>query len=171
MTDKLTIKKYLKLDDFDPLNIDIGEFKNLSNMMPKDANIDIPNAEKLTILYLRAADRFSEILSSIIIIEGKAKSNLNVIKNKLFLEAKVLGYKTIKECEAYAESHNDFILAFDKHNEVFAVRKFFESKQKWCVEAHYLMKQRLKGEYNHKNASGFSETSGVTYGEVSWKNE
>lgn len=169
MADKLTIRRHLDLDNFNPLDIEIDEFKELTDSMPRDANIDIANAEKFASKYLRAADRCSEILSTLFLLEGRAKSNLNTTKNKLFLQASQEGYKTVKDKQAYAESHDDFIQATNKYDETYAVRKFFESKQKWFIDAHYLMKQRLREEYKHQNASGFSETSDdKPWGEKSW---
>jgi hypothetical protein len=171
MTERLTVRQHLDLDNFNPLDIEIEEFRELANAMPLDANLDGPNAEKLASRFLRAADRCSEILSTLILREGRAKSSLNTVKNRLYLEASDEGYRTIKEREAYSESHEDFISAAEAYNEAHAVRKFFESKQKWFIDAHYLMRQRLKGEYKHQTASGFSETSGneKPYGEKSWR--
>jgi hypothetical protein len=171
MTERLTVRRHLDLENFNPLDIEIEEFKDLADAMPRDANIDIANAEKLASRFLRAADRCSEILSTLILLEGRAKSNLGTTKNRLYLQASQEGHRTVKEREAYAESHEEFIVASNSYNEAYAVRKFFEAKQKWFIDAHYLMKQRLKDEYRHQVASSFSETSGEErqWGEKSWK--
>lgn len=171
MTERLTVRRHLDLDNFNPLDIEIGEFKDLTDSMPRDANIDIANAEKLASGFLRAADRCSEILSTLILLEGRAKSRVNTVKNRLYLEASQEGHKTVKERQAYSESHDDFVSATNSYDEAYAVRKFFEAKQKWFIDAHYLMKQRLREEYRHQTASGFSETSGQdekSWGEKSW---
>jgi len=168
MSNKLTIKEHLSLDDFDPLSIDITKIKEVSDSMPLDANIDAPNAENLALKFLRAADECAEILSTLILLESKAKSNVNTIKNRLYLEASDHGHKTIKDRQAYAESHDTYVAAVEKHDEIYATRKFFDTKQQWFVDAHRLMKQRLRGEYNHGMSSGFSETSGPKHGEKSW---
>lgn len=174
MTEKLTVRQQLSLDNFNPLDIEVQEFSELSNCMPRDANIDVVNAERLASRFLRAADRCSEILSTLILLEGKAKSKVNTVKNKLYLEAASEGHKTVKERQAYAESHDDFVAASDAYDEAYAARKFFEAKQKWFIDAHYLMKQRLRGEYRHQDASSFPETAGAdgsSWGEKSWKEE
>jgi hypothetical protein len=171
MTERLTVRRHLDLDNFNPLDIEIGEFKELTDAMPRDANVDIAIAERLAARFLRAADRCSEILSTLILLEGRAKSNLNTIKNRLYLEASQEGHRTVKERQAYAESHDDFVAATNAYDEAYAVRKFFESKQKWFIDAHYLMKQRLREEYRHQTASGFSETAGQDekpWGEKTW---
>lgn len=172
MTERLTVRSYLDIDNFDPLNIEVNEFKELANSMPKDANIDIPNAEKLASRFLRAADRCSEILSTLVLWEGKKKAELGKTKSTLFLAASSEGHRTVKDREAYAESHDDYIAASEEYLKALAMKKFFELKQKWFVEAHHLMKQRLRGEYKHQKASGFSETAGQDeqpWGEKSWK--
>lgn len=50
-------------DPFDPLNADISEIKNLSNLLPRDGNIDTNNAEVMATKYLRGADLCSEFLA------------------------------------------------------------------------------------------------------------
>jgi len=172
MIERITVRNHLNLENFNPLDIEISEFKELSDAMPKDANIDISIAENLAAKFLKAADRCSEILSTLILAEGKAKSLMSSVKGRLYLQAAEEGHKTVKEREAYSESHEDYISAVDAFNEMHGARRFFDLKQKWFVEAHHLMKQRLRGEYRHQNASGFSETSGEanekSWGEKTW---
>jgi hypothetical protein len=120
-------------------------------------------------MFLRAADRCSEILSTLVLMEGKAKSHRDVIKNRLFLRAKDEGYKTIKEREAYSESHDEYIDVDNKYQEMYASKKFFELKHKWFLEAHMNMKKKVRMEHDHMRHSGFSETSGEQkYGEKEW---
>lgn len=157
----LVIKDLLEIDTFDPLNIDISEFKSLSELLPKDGNIDLANAEILASMYLRAADRCSEIVSALIWKAQKAKTDKNTIRQKLYLFAKDEGYKTIDDRKAYSESHNDYVDASNKLTNVETVKKWFEDKHKWFLESHKYMKMKLKSEQNHLNSSGFSETSGI----------
>ena len=65
MTKAITIRDTFNIVDFDIMNIDVSEFEELSKSFPKDTNIDIGIAETLAQQYLRAADRCSEILSSL----------------------------------------------------------------------------------------------------------
>lgn len=165
---KITIKEQLSLENFDPLDIEISKIKDIASAMPLDANIDIPNAENLSIKFLRAADECSEILSTLILLESKAKSSMGVIKSRLYLEASDHGYKTMGDKKAYSESHPEYIEAVNKYDEANAARKFFETKQQWFIDAHRLMKQRLRGEYNHAMSSCAPDGMGQKYGEKSW---
>ena len=174
MSEALTFRQALDLDNFDPLSIDISEFTVLAQSMPRDANLDIPNAEKLAAQYLRAADRCSEILSTLTLLEARARVNRNTTKQRLFLAAKDAGHATVKDREAYSESHQDFIAAENKYNEAFVVKRNFEHRYDWFLKAHQYMKERLRGEYKHQRASGFSQTIGndddeKSYGEKQWR--
>jgi len=168
MTERMTVRQHLSLDNFRPLDIEIAEFTELANSMPRDANVDVAIAEGLAAKFLRAADRCSEILSTLILAESKTKSIMSSVKGRLYLGASEEGHRTVKEREAYSESHEDYTNAVDAYNEMHAARRFFEFKQKWFIETHNLMKLRIRGEYNHKKSSGFSETSGSDNGEKSW---
>jgi hypothetical protein len=167
----VTVKEKFDVLGFDPLGIDISEFEELAEEYPKDANIDLAIAESLAQKYLRAADRCSEILSTLIWYEGNVKAQKNAIKNRLFLVAKDEGYKTVEERKAYAESHDSYLEIDIKSVSAFAVRKNFEMKLEFFLKSHQFMKDKLKAEVKHQQASGFSETAGQrdnTFGERDW---
>ena len=171
-TNALTIKSLLEVDTFNPMDIDISEFKKMSELMPKDGNIDLANAEILASMYLRAADRCSEIVSALIWKTQQAKTEKNTTRQKLYLLSVDHGHKTIDDRKAYAESHPEFIEASNVLTNVETVKKWFEDKHKWFLESHKYMKIKLRSEQQHFNSSGFSETSGVDsngkYGEKIW---
>lgn len=167
----ITVRDKFNLENFDPLGIDISEFEELMDQMPKDANIDLAIAENLAQKYLRAADRCSEILSTLIWFEGNAKAEKNAIRNRLFLRAKDEGYKTVEERKAYAESHDTYVAADVLVVTAFASRKNFEMKHEFFLKSHQFMKDKLKSESNHQKSSGFSETAGRNgseFGERDW---
>ena len=172
MTEALTIRQAIDLNNFDPLAIDVSEFNELAQSMPRDANLDIPNAEKLAARYLRAADRCSEILSTLTLLEARAKVARNTTKQRLFLAARDAGHRTVRDREAYSESHQDFIDAENTYNEAYVVKKNFENRHEWFLKAHQYMKERLRGEYKHQRSSGFQgkvdSDDGKPYGEKQW---
>ena len=168
----ITLKESMNLDTFDPMNIDISEFQNLSKELPKDNSLDLAMAEHLAVVYLRAADRCSEINSSLIWYTQKLKLDRNTIRQKLYLLSKDEGHKTIEDKKAYAESHPDYVDLGDRLVRAETVKRWFEDKHKWFLESHRFMKAKLKSESQHMLSSGFSEISGVekdgSYGEKSW---
>ena len=167
--ESLTVRNVLNLDTFDPMSIDMSEFSDLSDSMPRDANIDIAIAEKLASQYLRAADRCSEILSTLIFYEQKAKNNKNRIKAKLYLTAKDNGHDTVAERNAYVESHDDYFEALEIHARIQAVKALFELKHESYLNGHRFMKDKFKSELRHLPSSGFSETAGVdAFGKRDW---
>lgn len=169
MTKALTVREVLDIENFDPLNIDVTEFDALAKSMPQDANLDIPIAETLAAQFLRAADRCSEILSTLIWLEGRLKARKNAIRNRMYLAAKEEGYKTVEERKAYAESHGDFVDADEAYATAYAVRKNFEMRHDYFLKSHQYMKERLRGEVKHQEMSGFSRNSNEKlYGERNW---
>jgi hypothetical protein len=169
MSKAITVREKLDLIGFDPMNIDVSEFEDLSKAMPRDANIDLAIAEELAVKYLRAADRCSEILSTLIWYEGSVKAKKNAIKNRLFLVAKDEGYKTSEERRAYSEGHEDYLSADMELVTAFAARKNFEMRHDFFLRSHQYMKEKMRSETKHMVSSGFSETSGQNnFGEKTW---
>jgi hypothetical protein len=165
----ITIRDVLNIDNFDPMAIDVSEFEELAKSMPRDANIDIYTAETLAAQYLRAADRCAEILSTLIWFEGRAKASKGAIRNRLYLESKDAGYKTVEERKAYAESADAYIDADNLLATAYAARKNFEMRHDFFLKSHQYMKERLRGEQKLQMSSGFSETAGgKSFGEGSW---
>lgn len=168
----ITLRESMNLDTFDPMDIDISEFQSLSKELPRDTNLDLAMAEHLAVVYLRAADRCSEINSSLIWYTQKLKLDRNTIRQKLYLLAKDEGHKTIEDKKAYAESHPEYVDLGDKLVKAETVKKWFEDKHKWFLESHRFMKAKLKSESQHMLSSGFSEIAGVekdgSYGEKNW---
>lgn len=168
----LTIKESMSLDNFDPMSIDISEFKELSKELPRDTNLGLEISEYLATVYLRAADQCSEIHSALIWYTKKAQNDKNTVRQKLFLQAKNEGFKTNDERKAYAESHDDYVEACEKLVKAETVKKWFEDKHSWFLKSHQYMKEKLKAERQLQNSSGFSEISAVNkdgkFGEKPW---
>lgn len=170
MTKAITIRDTFNIEDFDIMSIDVSEFEELAKSFPKDTNIDIGIAETLAQQYLRAADRCSEILSSLILYESKVKSQKNAMRSRLYLQAKDEGYKTVEDRKAYSESHEDYVKAEDTYSVAFAIRKSFEMRHDYFLKAHQYMKEKLRSENKLQMSSGFSETAGQEngFGEKTW---
>ena len=168
----MTFRDMMDLDQFDPFGIDISEFQTLSKELPQDDNIDLGIAEHLAVVYIRAADRCSEINSSLLWYTQKIKLEKNTMRQKLYLLSKDEGYKTVAEREAYAECHPDYVDLGEKLVKAETVKKWIEDKHRWFLELHRFMKAKLKSESQHMLSSGFSEISSAqkdgTYGEKTW---
>ena len=122
-------------------------------------------------MYLRSADKCSEILASLYWYNKKVQQDKNTIRQKLFLLARDENYKTNDERKAYSESHPDYVKICDKCAIAESVKKWFDEKLNWFLLAHNLMKAKLKVESQHMISSGISETSGKKesdFGEKEW---
>lgn len=170
-----TLKEEFNLETFDPMSIDISEFRKLAEELPQNDVIDIAMAEHLAITYLRAADRSSEIISTLLKHIKKLKVDMECLKGELYLRAAQEGYKTVEDKKAYSVSHKDYKEISYKYAETEAVLSWFEAKNRCFLEAHRLMKAKFKSESQHMMSSGFSETAGKTvdkiensFGEKEW---
>jgi hypothetical protein len=169
MSNAITFRDKMDVDDFDPMKIDISEFEELAKSMPLDANIDLCIAETLAVQFLRAADRCCEILSTLIWHEGQIKAKKNAIRNRLYLEAKDVGYKTDAERKAYSESQEQYVVADMALATAYTARRNFEMKHEYFLKSHQYMKEKMKVESKQQSSSGFSETSGYNgFGEKDW---
>lgn len=157
-----------ELSVFDPNNIDTTEIKKLSDQIPKDTNIDLAIAEKLAAVFLRTADRCSEILAKLFWYEHKKKADKQAAFSKAVLRAKEQnGRLPVSLAEHSARCDSEYMLANDEALAAEAIRRWFEGKHDSFLKAHQLMKERLRSEVKHQQASGFN-TSG-DYGEGDWK--
>jgi hypothetical protein len=166
-----TVRAQLEeIDAFDPMNIDISEFDFLENAIPSDGHVDINIASQLAAQYLRAADRMSTIISALVLHEQKMKDE----KKRAFAKAVVLVKEENPKMAATiaqykAELDDDYIAASEKSHEAEATRLFFKAKHESLLKGHHLMKDFVRGEKSHRNASGFSETIGSEgWGEKKW---
>jgi len=162
MSDKnLTVRDLLNGRDgnFNPLDIDTSEIKELSEAMPKDGNIDINNAEVLATKYLRGADICSELLA----IATSYVSKADTEKKKAYsyaalIKASTQNIKTDKSRSWFAEMDEDYIGACNKYSEALAFAKWISSKYDSFNKMHYLCKHILKRAYPHEQASSWNGT-------------
>lgn len=149
------------LQDFSPLDIDLGEIKALSAAMPKDGNIDLNNSEVLATKYLRGADLCSELLAVATAYAQKA----DTMKKKAYSHAALIksvqsGVKTDKSRAWFAEMDEEFIEASNKYSEAVAFVKWISNKYDSFNKMHYMCKKILDRGYVHERMSGFTGSDG-----------
>lgn len=176
-----TVREQLALEVFNPsesditqmspLDIDIAEFREVKDSLPRDTNVDVGTAINLASDYLRAADRCNEILSNLIWWDQKAKAEKKKAYSLAWLRAKENGAKTDSTARHIAESDEGYLVASQKEIDANTVREYFERKHQTFLKAHHFMKDRIKSEQSHMNhASGWSEgiDAKKKNGEVDW---
>ena len=155
----LTIRDVLLVGgkDFDPLNIDTSEIRELSNLLPKDGQIDVNQAEILATRFLRAGDICGELMA----IATCHVSKLETAKKRAYSEAALAkasaaGIKTDKSRQLFADADPDYIEACNRYSEALAMLKWIDSKYNSFIRAHYNAKKLLDRQYSHEQASGFN---------------
>ena len=160
MSEALTVRELLNgsgVAAFDPLSIDTSEIRALSASIPKDYSIDINQVEILANKFLRGADMCSELLA----IASCHASKCDTAKKKAYsyaamVKATAAGIRTDKARAMFADGDDDYIDACNKCAESQAFVKWIDSKYSSFVRAHYMMKEMLKRNYSHEQASGFN---------------
>lgn len=156
MSKALTARDILAPKDFNPMELDLTEIKELSDSIPSNGEVDINQAEILAAKSLRVADLCSDILSIATCYVAKCDTE----KKKCYAQAALVkssaaGIKTDKSKAWYAESDQDFIDASNKYSEALALVKWITSKHESAVRFHYLCKQMLSRNYSSEKAAGF----------------
>lgn len=155
--DILIAREAIAAPNFDPMNIDLGEIKELSMSIPTDGQIDINQCEILAAKSLRIADLCSEYLAIATCHASKCETNKKKCYSVAALsKASVAGIKTDKSRAWYGESDEDYIEACNKYSEALALVKWLTSKHDSAVRFHYLCKQMLTRNYTNERSAGFS---------------
>lgn len=181
-----TVRNQLALEEFNPsevdvtqispLDIDITEFQEVKDTLPRGTQLDIGLAIGLAADYLRAADRCNEILSNLTWWDQKAKAEKKKAYSLAWLRAKEnAGGARITDNMAkhLAENDSEYLDACQKEIDAATAREYFTRKHQTFLKAHHYMKDRIKSEQFHmSHSSGWSESRDSQHdrssGEVSW---
>ena len=155
-----------------PLDIEITEFQEVKDSLPRDTQLDMGIAIGLAADYLRAADRCNEILSNLTWWEQKAKQEKKKTYSLAWLRAREGAAKTDTAARHMAESDTEYLEACQHEMDAATAKEYFERKHQTFLKAHHYMKDRIKSEQFHmSHASGWSESVDAETkktGEVDW---
>ena len=90
MSEQVRLGDLLKIEDFDPMNVDVSYIQSVSHMVPKSGHIDLHQAERLATVFLRCADFCSELLSQAIRLVGYREAEKKSQKGSS-IERKIAG--------------------------------------------------------------------------------
>lgn len=143
--------------DIDPLDINIDEIKDLSNLIPRDGHIDLNIAEELATKFLRGMDLCSELSAMCLAEQTKRQDEKARAYNRAIIKtANQPGLKTDKMRTAFAEVDQEYIDAQNELNKIKAFSKFIDGKFNSFKAAHYLCKNMLDRGYGHERASNWN---------------
>lgn len=136
-TQAVTLNDLLSIEGFDPLKIDLENLQAISREIPQDGNIDINNAEVLSVKFLRAADMCGDILGQISRYEGATDTRVRTTKAdaiQLLAEQKV---PATTQAQRYGNNEK-FIEASNKNTDAKAVKEWLQRKYDLLIRAHYI---------------------------------
>lgn len=161
--------------EISPLDIDVAEFQEVRETLPRDTQLDMGLAISLAADYLRAADRCNEILSNLTWWDQKAKAEKKKAYSLAWLRAKENaggGRITDNMAKHLAENDSEYLEACQKEIDAATAKEYFSRKHQTFLKAHHYMKDRIKSEQFHmSHTSGWSEGADAKderSGEVDW---
>ncbi len=161
----------LKIEDFDPMSVDVSYIQGVSNMVPKSGYIGLSEAEKLATVFLRCADYCSELLSQAIRLQGYREAEKKSQKGGS-IERKVAGGTA--QTTARESYSNDplFVKASESLADADAFLSWVKQKHDNLIRAHVLCKDILKTHSTGQKHAGWEGVEDdFTIGEKSKKPE
>jgi len=152
MAKTVLLKDLLKIEGFNPLNLDISYIQEELDGLPKNGEIDINIAEALATRWLRAADYCSELLAKASRWMGYKKTLKNAELAAAGLrtgQSSATAQKQLAPMDgAYIESANNF-------TEAEACCMLLKEKHDSLMAAHYLAKEILKRHVVNEKANSW----------------
>ena len=127
-------------------------------LLLKQLNIDVNNAEVLATKYLRGADLCGEFMALSIAYMLKTKNAKQFAYNYAFLIKSESNerLKTDKMRISFAELDEDYLQACEDYSKAILFAKWIESKHNIFNKMHYMCKTIIKRGYEQEQASSWN---------------
>jgi len=148
----LNIREILRIDNFNPLDVDISFLKEVSNMIPQGGYIDPAMAEQLATICLRAADFCVDLLGQSTLYlshcdaqrrASKAEAILDCLSNKV-------PSTIVKEV---ALSNADYVEKTNLYNMALGWHTWLEAKRETLIKTHHLCKDLVRKSESSANTN------------------
>ena len=144
----------LKIDGFDPMNVDVGYVQRISHMVPRDGSIDLHEAEKLATMFLACADYCGELISQAVRLVGFRDADRKSQKGDA-IEKKIAGKTPATTARETYSNDPDYVVAAKAHADAEAFLVWIKQKYENLIKAHVLCKDLLKAHVENRNVSGW----------------
>lgn len=154
MTQQVRVGDLLNIDNFDPMNVDVGYIRQTLALIPKDGTINLHEAERLATVFLRCADFCDDVLAQAIRYLGRRDAGKKAEKASA-IERKVAN--KVAGTTARETYGNDpiYITAADAHTDAQAFLTWITQKRDNLIKAHVLCKDLMKSYSGTRQQSGW----------------
>jgi hypothetical protein len=139
----LKVREILRIQDFDPLDVDISFLKEVSSQIPQEGYIDPAMAEKLATVCLTAADRAADLLAQATLYLSHCDANRRSARASAIADAlarkvpSTLAKELCASDEAYQKSCDKYDVALGWHT-------WLETKRDTLIKTHHLCKDLVR---------------------------
>lgn len=155
MIDKqVRLSDLLKIEDFDPMNVDVSYIQGVSGMVPKDGYIGLAQAERLATIFLRCADYCGDLLSQAIRLQGYREAEKKAQKGGS-IERKIAGGTAQTTARESYSNDPQFVAASQSLTDADAFLSWVKQKHDNLIRAHVLCKDILKTHSTGQKQAGW----------------
>lgn len=155
MSDKqIRLGDLLSIENFDPMNIDVGYIQGVSHKIPRDGSIDLNEAERLATVFLSCADYCGELISQAVRLAGFRDANKKSKKGDA-IERKIAGKTPATTARETYSNDNEYIKAAQSHTDAEAFLTWIKLKYDNLIKAHVLCKDLLKSHTDGRNQANW----------------
>jgi len=144
----------LKIDGFDPMNVNVSYIQQTTNLIPADGSIDLNEAEKLATVFLKCADYCGDLMAQAVRYFGYTDAEKKSEKASS-IERKVEAKMPATTAKETFSNDPKFVTASNKNTDAQAFLTWVTQKQENLIRAHVLCKDLLKAHVQNRNASGW----------------
>lgn len=154
MAQQVRLGDILNIENFDPMNVDVGYIQQISHMVPRDGSIDLNEAEKLATVFLACADYCGELISQAVRLVGYRDAERKSKKGDA-IESKIAGKTPATTARETYSNDPTYVTAAKEHADAEAFLIWIKQKYENLMKAHVLCKDLLKAHVDNRNVSGW----------------
>ena len=154
MGKQVLLGEILKIENFDPMNVDVSYIQGVSHKIPKDGSIDLHEAERLATIFLSCADYCGELISQAVRLAGYRDADRKSQKGDA-IEKKIAGKTPATTARETYSNDPNYVVAAKSHADAEAFLMWVKQKYDNLVKAHVLCKDLMKAHADNRNVSGW----------------
>lgn len=139
----MKVREILRIQDFDPLDVDITFLKDVSAQIPQEGYIDPAMAEKLATVCLTAADRAADLLAQATLYLSHCDANRRSARASAIADALARKVPSTLAKELCA-TDVDYQKSCDKYDVALGWHTWLETKRDTLIKTHHLCKDLVR---------------------------
>ena len=152
---QVRIADILKIENFDPMNVDVSYIEEVINLIPRDGCIDLSEAEKLATAFLRCADYCGDLVAQSTRFLGYRDAEKKSQKGTA-IEKKIQNKMPATTAREVYGNDEDYVKSCDKHTEAQAWQIWITQKYDNLIRAHVFCKDIMKSHVQNRDMSNWN---------------